>query len=89
MTDVETQPGVPPPVPRRRWILLRWSRRVMLVIAAFVAALLFSLLTNHLGPALRARAEREATRYFERPVHIGERSATPHLRRAVCLREEC
>ncbi len=41
-----------------------------------LAALLVSLFTIDLGPSLRARAEREATAYFERPVHIGELSAS-------------
>ncbi|MEO6222316.1 MAG: hypothetical protein ABIP90_03635, partial [Vicinamibacterales bacterium] len=76
MTEAETQPGVPPPVPRRRSSAFRWSRRGLLVLAAVIAALLFSLLTIDLGPSLRERAEREATNYFERPVHIGGLSAT-------------
>lgn len=49
---------------------------MLLVLAAVVAALLVSLFTIDLGPSLRARAEREATKYFERPVHIGELSVT-------------
>ena len=76
MTDVESQPGVEPPAPRRRVRVLHWSRRFLLVLAGVLAAALVSLFTIDLGPSLRARAEREATKYFERPVHIGELSAT-------------
>jgi hypothetical protein len=76
VTEVESPPGVVPPAPRRRVRALQWSRRLFLVLAAFVAAALVSLLTIDLGPSLRARAEREATRYFERPVHIGGLSAS-------------
>lgn len=46
------------------------------MLAAVSAALLVSLFTIDLGPALRARVEREATAYFERTTHIGGLSAT-------------
>jgi len=48
----------------------------MLVLAAIVAALLVTLVTVDLGPTLRARVEREASAYLERPVHIGAFHAT-------------
>ena len=48
----------------------------MLVLAAVIAALLVSLVTIDLGPSLRGRAEREATKYLERTTHIGGLSAT-------------
>jgi hypothetical protein len=76
VTEVETTPDPVPPAPRRRRAAIKWSRRFFLVLAAFVAALLVSLYTIDLGPYLRTRAEQEATKYFERQVHIGELSAT-------------
>lgn len=76
MTEVEAKPDVVPPGPRRRVRALQWSQRILLVLAAVLAATLVSLFTIDLGPSLRARAEREATKYFERPVHIGALSAS-------------
>lgn len=59
------------PAPRGRWGVRRWSRRVWYTIVAAVAALLVSFVTIDLGPELRARAERAASEYLERPMHIG------------------
>lgn len=58
----------------------------MLVLAAICAALLVSLFSIDLGPTFRARVEGEATRYFERPTHIGKLSAT--LRPGIFLVED-
>ena len=55
----------------RRHIVWRWLRRGLLLAAAICAALFVTLFTVDLGPAVRARAEREATNYLERPMHIG------------------
>lgn len=41
------------------------------MLAAISAALLVSVFSVDLGPYLRERAEREATQYLERPMHIG------------------
>jgi hypothetical protein len=44
------------------------------LLAAVVAAALVSVLAIDLGPALKARAEREGSRLLERPIHIGRLS---------------
>ena len=49
----------------------RYARRFAVVIGVVVAVLLVSTITIDLGPALRARAEREGTRWFERKLTIG------------------
>jgi len=49
----------------------RWSRRAWYLIVAAVSAVLVSLLSIDLGPELRERAERAASAYLERPMHIG------------------
>ena len=61
----------PPRVRRRRFA--RWARRALALLVAVFAALLVSLFTIDLGgfPQLRQVAEREATRFLERPMHIG------------------
>jgi hypothetical protein len=41
-------------------------------VAALVAGALVSLFSIDLGPIAKARAEREATTYLERPMHIGK-----------------
>ncbi len=46
-------------------------RRLWLVAAVAIAVLLVSIVTIDLGPALRGRAEGEASRWIDRPVHIG------------------
>lgn len=58
----------------------------MLVLAAISAGLLVSFFSIDLGSTLRARVEREATRYFERPTHIGKLTAT--LRPGIFLVED-
>ena len=69
------EPADAPAPPRRRW---RWRRvvlRLVLVVTAVVAGLLVTLFSVDLGPHLRERAEREASKYLERPMHIGKLSA--------------
>lgn len=72
----EPQPHPPaddetPPARGRRRILVR----IAAVILAIVVGLLVSVLTVDLGPSLRARAEREGSKYIQRPMHIGRLSA--------------
>jgi hypothetical protein len=55
--------------------VVRVVRAVVAVIAAVVAALLVTVFTIDLGPALRGRAEREGSKFIERPMHIGRLSA--------------
>ncbi|MFP5378493.1 MAG: translocation/assembly module TamB domain-containing protein [Vicinamibacteria bacterium] len=49
----------------------RHARRGVLVVAVAVAVALVTTVTVDLGPALKARAEREATAWFERETTIG------------------
>ena len=60
-----------PPGRSRRRIVVRAAA----VILAIIVGLLVSVLTVDLGPSLRARAEREGSRYIQRPMHIGRLSA--------------
>ncbi len=62
-------PAPPPVGPRRR--VWRWARRVLLVLVAVVAAALVALFRIDLGPGVRGIAEREATKFLQRPMHIG------------------
>jgi hypothetical protein len=56
---------------RRLSLALTHVRRVWLVTAAAIAVLLVSAVTIDIGPALRTRAEAEASAFIDRPVHIG------------------
>lgn len=49
----------------------RWGRRVLVVLLAAVAGLLVASFAIDLGPAVRRVAERQASTYLRRPVHIG------------------
>ncbi len=44
-------------------------------MVAVVAGVLSTFFTVDLGPSLRARAEREGSKYVQRPIHIGRLSA--------------
>lgn len=48
----------------------RWTRWGLYLLVAVVAAFLVSLITFDLGSQLRGRAERAASDYLERPLHI-------------------
>jgi hypothetical protein len=76
--------STPPPVPalpegprvsgRRRRAAWRWTRRLLALVAAILATVLVSLFTIDLGrlfPQLKPLAEREASKYLDRPMHIG------------------
>ncbi len=49
-----------------------WGRRVLGVLLAAAAGAIVASFAIDLGPAVRAIAEREATNYLQRPVHIGK-----------------
>ena len=65
----------PAEVPARTRRLRRVLLRLFAVVVAVVAAILATVFTVDLGPNLRERAEREGTKYMERPMHIGRLSA--------------
>ena len=63
---------------KRHVIAWRWVRRGALVVVALIAAILVSFFTVDLGrvsPWLKEEAERRASTYLERPMHIGRLSA--------------
>ena len=63
--------------PRRsRWRgVWRWTWRVLLVVVLASVALVWTFFAIDLGPVARARAESEATKFLERPMHIGKLKA--------------
>ncbi len=72
MTEQAPEPTAAPTPRAPRW--RRYARRAALVAAAAVAAFVVSTVSVDLGPALKARAEQEATNYLHRPMHIGRLS---------------
>ena len=65
----------PAETPARKRRLRRVLLRLLAVVVAVIAALLATVFTFDLGPNLREVAEREGTKYMERPMHIGRLSA--------------
>jgi hypothetical protein len=59
---------------KRRW-LTRWTRRLLALVVAIVAAALVSTFTIDLGPFLKGVAERQGSNFLKRPLHIGRLSA--------------
>jgi hypothetical protein len=57
------------------WRVRRVIVRLLALVVALVAALIATFFTVDLGPSLRARAEREGSKFLERPMHIGRLSA--------------
>jgi hypothetical protein len=49
----------------------RRVRLLVAIVAVIIAAFLVSVVTIDLGPALKARAESEGSRFIARPMHIG------------------
>ena len=77
-TQVPDQPKAEPEpaeAPARQRRLRRVLLRLMAVMVAVVAAAFATLFTVDLGPSLRQLAEREGSKYMERPMHIGRLSA--------------
>ncbi len=70
-------PSAPPaaPVRARRAAWRRITLALLALIVAVIAGLLVAFFTVDLGPSLRARAEREGSKYIQRPIHIGRLSA--------------
>lgn len=69
----ETPQAEQPPARRPMWRLI--LLRGLALVVAVVAGVLVSVYTVDVGPTLRARAEREGSKYLERPMHIGKLSA--------------
>ena len=65
-TEASTEPG--------RGRVWRYTRLVVVSLAALGAAALVSSVSVDLGPALRSRAEEAASTQIERPVHMGKLS---------------
>lgn len=69
---------LPPPkaaVGPKRALFWRAGGRVLALFAAIVAALVVTFFTVDLGPYVRDLAERQGSKYLERPMHIGRISA--------------
>ena len=49
----------------------RFTRRLVATCAVILAAAVVTTVTVDLGPALRGQAERQGTRFLQRPIHIG------------------
>src|SRR5688500_8128529 len=62
-------PAARPP----RW--RRLSLALLAIVVAIIAGVIVTFFTVDLGPSLRARAEREGSRFIQRPIHIGRLSA--------------
>jgi translocation and assembly module TamB len=72
------KPELPDPLPEaspKRRRVRRLLLRLLAVVVAIVAAILVTVFSVDLGPSLRERAEREGTKYMERPMRIGRLSA--------------
>jgi hypothetical protein len=67
------EPERPSPTARPAW--RRHALRVLALVVAVVAGIIVTVFTVDLGPSLRARAEKEGSKYLERPMHIGKLSA--------------
>ena len=79
MTEPEEPPDPAPeetpPPGKRGGPVRRLLFRAGAVLLALLTGLLAAALTVDLGPSLRARAEREGTKYLQRPMRIGGLSA--------------
>ncbi|MFI5177809.1 MAG: hypothetical protein ACHQO8_04570, partial [Vicinamibacterales bacterium] len=71
----EPAPAAPPPRPRgtRRRFVWRWTRRLLAVGIAVLAALFVTFFSIDIGRfgELKSLAEREGSKYLERPLKIG------------------
>jgi hypothetical protein len=74
----EPSEKAPEPARQTRARRPRWRRASLAVLAlvvAIVAGALVTFFTVDLGPSLRQRAEREGSKFIQRPMHIGRLSA--------------
>ncbi|MEN3339808.1 MAG: translocation and assembly module TamB [Acidobacteriota bacterium] len=69
-------PDVPAePAPRRRRAWRRYGLGLLAFVVAVIAGLIVTLFTVDLGPSLVAMAVKEGSKYLDRPMRIGRRSA--------------
>lgn len=61
----------PPAATPRRAGPGRWGLRVLALVVAIVSGLVVTFFSIDLGPRVKALAEREASKFMERPMHIG------------------
>lgn len=81
MSDAPTEQTVEAPTPptgRKRRFVRRWGRRAFLLAVAVAAAAILSVFTVDLGrlfPWLEPYAEQQASKFLDRPMHIGRMAA--------------
>lgn len=66
-------PEPPPPAVRQRW--RRMALGLLAIVVAILAGTIVTFVTVDLGPSLRSRAERDGSKFIQRPIHIGRVSA--------------
>ncbi len=71
MADEPMEPAVEATPDRGRPRARRLSLYALAFLTAVVAALLVSFFTVDVGPVLKSEAEKRASKYLERPMHIG------------------
>jgi len=67
------EPEQPPRARRSRW--RRASLALLAIVVAVAAGVIATLFTVDLGPSLRLQAERQGSKFIQRPMHIGRLSA--------------
>src|SRR5689334_5454508 len=73
LPEPEASPAVQPSSERPRW--RRIPLALLALVVAVVAGAIATFFTVDLGPSLRERAEREGSKFIQRPMHIGRLSA--------------
>jgi hypothetical protein len=61
--------------PRRKRGIRRWALLVLAILVAIIAGVVVTFFSVDVGPWLKDVAEREGSKYLERPMHIGRLSA--------------
>ena len=71
--ETPAEPEEPPSSKRPGW--RRFGLGALAIVVAVISGALVTFLTVDLGPSLKIRAEREGSKYLERPMRIGRLSA--------------